>query len=1333
MLRAEVTHSTGTETIEPGPAGTPVPLAPSQHQIWLHSRMAPEVPFYNESFTIRRHGPIDRGVMERSFRELLRRHTILRTTFTRFDDQVVQTVHDDYAIQIPYSDLSSLPEHQREAEAIRLATRDAELPFDLSAGPLVRPRLVRLGEDEYRFHLSSHHLIFDGVAACHVLLPELATIYDAFSMGNPSPLPAPYLQYSDFAFWQKRVLQDDSTASQIAYWRQMLTVGEATGLQLPADRPRPAVPTFRGGTEVFSFPAGLMESVKRVAREEGVTTYMLLMACFHTLLHRYSGQEDLMVGGITDGRRRTEFENLMGTFTNTVVLRTSPRGEMTFREFLRQVKELVLDAMANADVPFDWVVRDLKPKREASYNPFYQVIFSVDPPPQKRQHAGWELEQLGIDTGASKCDLFVALHECRNGMIGRFQYSSDLFDRRTVRRMTGHWLALLESVVAKPGAKLRDLTVMTPAEMRELTHGRNDTVREIPDLTIHELIERQVELTPDAIAVEAAGVCLSYRELNERANRLARRLQSVGVRQDTLVAVFLDRTIDLILAPLAVLKAGGAYLPLDPGFPNERLAYLIEDASAAVLLVGQGLEDRLPPTGARLLYCNDLEDGAANLTRTGTPESLAYVRYTSGSTGRPKGVEIPHRALVNLLISMQREPGFTRADSLLAITTHSFDISELELYLPLISGGRLVIAARDDVRDSRRLVRCLLKSGCTVLQATPAAWRGLIDAGWSGQANLKALCGGEALPRDLAEVLLPRVGELWNVYGPTETTVWSSVQRVTSGPGPVPIGRPIDNTQMYVLDAYQNLAPTGATGELYIGGAGVARGYLRREESMQRFVPNPFRPSERMYRTGDVARWLPDGTLECLGRVDNQVKIRGFRIEPGEIETVLGRHEAVGQCVVIGREDTRGDLRLVAYIESQAESAPAAGELRAHLKKELPEYMVPTAFVRMDKLPLTPNGKIDRKALPAPEELVTEIPEDVAPPLDLLEQTLARAWAKVLNVKQVGIRDDFFELGGHSLAAVRLLLEIQSATGRALPLATLFQASTVEALANVLRKDGWTPSWSSLVPIQPLGSKRPLFLAHGAEGNVLLYRQLIQHLGPDQPVYGLQSRGLNGDGHFDATIRDIAAHYVKEIVAVQPDGPYAIGGYCLGGTIAYEMAQQLTASGKYVGCVVMLDTYNNSVISRSRAVLQTPLRLLQNAWFHYANAASLCAKDREKFLSEKWDITITRAGIRLQAALHALRRLGKQKTQHQYPHLILKRINDQAAMEYEPAPYRGRVAVIRSKGSFIGFGSPSLGWEELVGGGLEIHELPIYAKGMLIEPFCRSLAQVLNQILAVEK
>ena len=1339
MVRGEVARPVEQVTIDPHPPGVPAPLAPSQNQIWVHAQMAPSVPVYNEAIAIRRRGPIDRVVLQRCFQEILRRHEILRTTFSAANEQVMQVAHDDCEFAIPYADLTAIPENRRASAGADLATADAQPPFDPSVAPLMRLRLVKLGEDDYRIYLTFNHLIFDGMAI-NILLVELSALYDAFCKGQPSPLPEPRLQYADYALWQRRRLAGDSAARQLAYWRQALEGAPSDSL-LPADRPRPAVPTFRGGMETFAFPEGMLDAVRRLARQEDVTIYMLLLACFHVLLYRYSGAEDLIVGAVTDGRDRADLENLMGSFTNIVVLRTKPRGHLTFREFLAQVKEVVLRALENADLPFDAIVRELHPKRSASRNPFYQVMFSIGPPPLKAQYPAWEVEQVGTDPGASKCDLYFMLDESLTGMVGRFNYSSDLFDQGTIRNMVGHWLTLVDSAVRDPGAKLSDLSIMSTAETRVLVHDRNDTAREIPAVTVHELIEKQVAASPESVAVEAGGVCLTYHELNRRANRLARRLRSAGVTADTLVALFLDRTVDLVIAPLAVLKAGGAYVPLDPEFPRERLAYMIEDSQSPILLSSKSLASQLPSARSQVVYCDDASDvaDASNLAPVAAPESLAYVRYTSGSTGRPKGVQIQHRSLVNFLRSMQREPGFSETDVLLAITTHSFDISELELNLPLISGGRVAIATREDARDPRRLIECLLSSKCTVLQATPASWRSLIDLGWGGQAGLKALCGGEALSRELAELLLPRVGELWNLFGPTETTVWSTVQRVAPDTGPVPIGRPIDNTQVYLLDAYQKLVPTGAPGELCIAGAGVALGYLRQEELTNRFLPNPYRPGERVYRTGDLARWRPDGTLDYLGRIDNQVKIRGFRIELGEIESVLGRHPFVRQCAVVVREDSGGDRTLVAYVVPN-EQAPSGGDfdaaaLRSHLKREVPDYMVPAGFLRIDRLPLTPNGKIDRKALPAPTELRVKTDYAFEPPRDELEQSLAQIWSRVLKVKYVGRNDDFFELGGHSLAAVQTLVKVQQITGRQLPLAVFFQASTLAGLADVVRKEitlqndgrrkAASSSWSSLVPIQPSGSKRPLFLVHGAEGNVLLYRQLTRHLKADQPVYGLQSQGLSGDGPLDSTIEEMAEHYVREIVAVQPQGPYALGGYCLGGVIAYEIAQQLIAAGKQAEIVIMLDTYNPSTVRRAKKFLQAPRHLAQNVWFHGANALMIPASERGKFLSEKVDIAFTRAAIRMNALYHAVAKRGEGR----YPHLLLKKINDQAAERYQPSSYAGRVAVIRAKAFFSGLTNLSLGWDECVEQGLEVHELPIYPKGMLIEPLCRLLADTINRLL----
>lgn len=854
--------------------------------------------------------------------------------------------------------------------------------------------------------------------------------------------------------------------------------------------------------------------------------------------------------------------------------------------------------------------------------------------------------------------------------------------------------------------------------------------------TLHEWFERQARKTPAALAVAFQGQYLTYGELHSRVNQVAKHLQKLRVGLDEPVGLCVDRSLDMVVALLGILKSGGAYVPLDPFFPQARLDYMVEDSRMRVLVTHRELDQKLrirTPLVVRL--DSDWDEIAKPNANVASPpqagsKNLAYVIYTSGSTGKPKGVEIPHSALVNLLLSMQREPGFHAGNKLLAVTTLSFDIAGLELYLPLVSGGSVIVASREDAYDPERLMEQMRESECDVMQATPTTWRALIDAGWKGSGKLKVLCGGESMPPDLAQALLPRCAELWNMYGPTETTIWSTIHRVTSVNGPIPIGKPIANTETFVLDANRNVVPPGVVGELYIGGAGLARGYFNLADlTEERFIRSPFDANARLYGTGDLARMLPDGTLDCLGRLDSQVKIRGFRIELGEVESVLGGHDAVRQCVVIAHENSPDDKILVAYFEPRPGSSPTINDLRAYLRTKLPEYMVPSIFVSVPKLPRTPNGKIDLKALPSPGERRMEVQEGFVPPGDALERTLAQIWSRILKVKRVGLHDDFFELGGHSFAAVVLLTEVRKLTGKNLPLAMLFEASTVESMANILRRDGWTPSWSSLVPIQTHGSKCPLFLVHGAEGNVLLYRQVASHLGTDQPVYGLQSQGLDGDGHLQTSIHEMAAQYCKEIVAVQSHGPYFIGGYCLGGIVAYEMAQQLKSAGEKTELVIMLDTYNNYVLSRSKVLLQMPVHLLQNVWFHMANAVSIRSQDRKKFISEKMDIALARLGVRFRAAYHAFRRLGGRADHNGYPHLTVRKVNDRAAIQYVPQLYNGRVVVIRPKGHFVGLGSPSLGWDGVVQGGLDIRELPVYPKGMLVEPFCRALAETLELCL----
>ncbi len=924
-----------------------IPLSCGQQQVWLHAEFAPDAPFYNESITIRKSGPTDPEVLERAFNEVIRRHDIWRTAFDVVDGRVRQTVHPHIYLSLPTIDLSHLPVFERATEAARLATEDASGPFDLSQAPLLRARLIRFAEDDYRIYLTLHHLLFDGVSIYRVLIPELASLYRAFATGEASPLSELPIQYRDYACWQQTKVAEGAYAPQLKYWREALGAG-IPALELPTDRQRPSVPTWRGGMVPFEAPAQLSRAIQRFSANEGVTPYMLLLATFHVLLYRYSGQDDIVTGGVTSTRNRPELEPLIGFFLNTVVLRSQLHAGLSFREFLRTVRNTVLGALANSDIPFDSVVRELSFKRDSSHHSLFQALFSLRPATTNFPD-GWDLTDVEIHSGSSGFDLFADLVERSHAVTGRLIYSADLFDSATIRRLIRHWITLLESALENPDAPVSEMTMIPADERNALLCASAGQSRDSTG-SVWAMFEECVKQQPLAIAAVFEAERLIFRDLEQRAGAFAAELEAAGAEPGKLVAVSIDRSLEMLIAILAILKTGAAYLPIDPGLPLGRRE-LLRNAARPHLSVT-----------SRELHIFRTEKSNADRYR-----GLSYVLYTSGSTGTPKGVEVRESAVVNFLHSMQRAPGFSAGDVLLAVTTFSFDMAVLELLLPLVSGGTVVIAAKEVVQDVRRLTEAIQASKCTVMQGTPAMWRSLIDAGWEGQQSLKAICGGEALSRTLADQLLARCRELWNGYGPTETTVFSTIEKVGPYGSSVPIGRPIENTQTYVLDRHLQLLPVGVSGELYIGGSGVARGYLGRPDlTAERFQANPFSSGDTIYRTGDVVRWTAVDTgeykLQCLGRADDQVKVRGFRIEPQEIEAALTAHAYVRAAAVKTWRDASGENFLVAYFEGGASPL----ELRGYLAQKLPDYMVPSRFVRLDVLPLTPNGKIDRKALPEP-------------------------------------------------------------------------------------------------------------------------------------------------------------------------------------------------------------------------------------------------------------------------------------------------------------------------------------------------------------------------------
>ncbi len=1257
MLSGGASRPQERDRIAKRPHGATASMSLEQRNVWLHASMAPDQPLYNEPVTIHRRGSFDLGTMEKAFNAVLRRHEAWRTSFQPIDGEVVPVASDNLHVTLPLVDLTGFPPQDREAEAIRLATEDARRPFDLTAAPLLRVVAIRLAPDDHRLYLTLHHTIFDGVSLYSTIVPELAAIYEAFAADREPALPEPELQYGDYAAWREKAASGDTVAKQMKHWRQSLA-GELPTLQLPADRPRPARLSYRGSMERFALSAELTEAIKDFSRSEGLTVYMTLLAAFKALLHRYSGQDDIIIGGVTDTRTRPELQGVVGYFLNSLALRTQPQGAKPFREYLAEVRNTVAGALSASEVPFDRIVREIQPRRDPGAHPLFQVLFSVQPPAPKFAD-GWDLTQMDVTVGTSKFDLYLELEERPEGVIGRFLYSTELFDAATIRRMIEHWRTMLQGIVAAPDCCIGELPLLTAAESRLLLETWNDNAADIPATTLHGLFECQARVSPDAIAIERDGARWTYSELDRRASGLSGRLTAQGVGPGMLVAICVDRSLDMMAGILAILKTGAAYLPLDPAFPAARLALILDDAKPALLLTQTSLVPSLPEHATAVVLLEDMDRGIEANASAGVnvaSENLAYVIYTSGSTGKPKGVEIPHRAVVNLLSSMAVRPGFTKQDSILAVTTLSFDISVLELFLPLVTGGRVILARHDEVVDPARLAQRIAESSATCMQATPATWRALIESGWSGNKGLKILCGGEALPRDLADKLLTRADEVWNMYGPTETTIWSTVHRVTRGDRTVPIGRPIANTRTYILDANRSLVPVGVTGELCIGGAGVARGYRNKPElTREKFIESPARRGEQIYRTGDLARYRADGTIECLGRTDQQVKIRGFRIELEDIESALNAHPGVAAAAVRAWPGPSGELDLCAYVVRGAAASLDVAEIREFLKQRLPDYMVPSRYVWPHALPMTPNAKVDRKALPEPKGAI--LPAFVSP-RNAEETRLAAIWKDVLRVDAVGANDDFFNLGGHSLLLARLLRRIETEFGCRLSMASAFHASTLGAMAALLTNDASAAGSVRAVGLQPKGSKAPLFWLN----DLPTVRPLAAAMGTDRPFFSISLDALQEDELGNVpSLPEIARCYIRNIQAVRPHGPYRIGGWCTSGILAFEVATQLAASGAQVDRVILLHSANPVHFGRRQKVA------LEYGRLRYGLEKSLAVSGRSK-----WSFAIERILANAGRIFREFRRPLAASVRPAFSEIL-----DRAAVAYEPSLYTGDVVLLQ--------------------------------------------------------
>jgi amino acid adenylation domain-containing protein len=1040
-----------------------LPASFAQQRLWFLDQLEPHSAAYNIPTSIRLNFAVDVKALERSLNALVERHEVLRTTFADVDGQPIQVIAPSLNVPLRVVDLSALSEAQRNAEALRLADEEVQAPFDLVRGPLLRATLLRLATEKHVLLLTIHHIICDGWSLS-VLYEELAAVYQTTSAGQPSPLPGLPIQYADFALWQQEWLQGEELAAHLGYWKQRLA-GAPGVLQLPTDRPHPSIPTTQGSTFVITLPTELSEALKTLSRQEGVTLYITLVAAFQALLHRYSDQDDMVLGTFTAGRTQVETESLLGFFINTVILRTDLSGNPSFRDLLKRAREVILEAFAHQAVPFDYLVRELHPTRSLGQNPLFQVML-VLAPPLPDLPSGWEPAKIVGETGAAKFDLSLELADRPEGLICSFEYSTNLFDEATIARMAGHWRTLLEGILANPSQRLSELPLLTEAERHQLLVEWNATGAEYPKhLSLGQLFDAQVERTPDAVAAIYEHEQLTYRELNGRADQLARHLQRLGVGLETRVGICVQRSLDMLVGLLGVLKAGGAYVPLDPTYPSERLAFMIEDAQVPVVLTQQPLIERLPRHQAEVVCLDSTwaaiaEESAEDPDSCATGDNLAYLLYTSGSTGNPKGVLGTHRATINRLWWMWQTYPFEPGEVCCQRTSLSFVDSVWEIFGPLLQGIPTVIVPDPVAKDPLQMLQTLVVHGVTRIVVVPSLLHVLLDAQDHTQTELPSLkycvSSGETLPTDLAQHFARTMPHsvLLNLYGSSEVAadVTSYEIQTDETYAATPIGRPIANTQIYLLDRHAQLVPIGVTGELHVGGDGVARGYFNRPElTVERFIPHHFSavPGTRLYKTGDVARYRADGNIALVGRLDYQVKIRGMRVELGEPEAVLAQHHAVHQAVVMARDDALGGERLVAYVVLRPGHATTASDLRDHLKAKLPDYMVPSAFVILDALPVTPNGKVDRRSLPAPEDGGSEIETFVAPRTPL-EELVAGCWSQVLGIQRVGIHDDFFDLGGHSLAAMQVISRLRMMAQVEVPLRSFFEAPTVAQLAEVV-------------------------------------------------------------------------------------------------------------------------------------------------------------------------------------------------------------------------------------------------------------------------------------------
>jgi amino acid adenylation domain-containing protein len=1351
------------DIISPAPLRDQLPLSFSQARVWFLDKLEPNNSAYNIVVGFRMDGRLHQQALHRSLQEIVNRHEVLRTTFSGdASGAPVQVIHKAKEISLSTIDLSHLEAKERDLYLEQIVKEEALRPFDLQTDSLLRVYLYKLEENTHVFVAVMHHIISDAWSF-GVIVKELSQLYTAFAQGQESSLSPLTLQYGDFAYWQRTTFEKTQLPLLLDYWKQELS-GEIQPLELPTDFTRPAIASYKGSEIPFVIERKDYKGFKQLCESQGATLFMGLLGVFKTLLMRYSGQQDLLVGTPIANRNRKEIEDIIGFFVNTLVIRTDVSDNPSFVKLLERIKEKTLQAYAHQDVPFEKLVEELQPERSLSHNPLFQVMFVLqNTPVEDLQLPDLRLTPLQMESATVKFDLSLSMAETEKGLEGAWEYNSDLFAKETIHRMVKNFQTLLAAIVTNCHQRLRELPLITASEQKQLLLGFNNTQRKYSqDLCIHHLFEARVQETPEAVAVVFQKEQLTYRELNERANQLARYLQSLGVEPEMLVGICMERSPEMLIGLLGILKAGGAYLPLDPQIPQERLAYMLEDSQATVLLTQDSLlpifatfpkyQGHIVSFDANLLFLSqESKEAPASKVQA---NNLAYLIYTSGSTGKPKGVMIQHSSLVNYTEERILESGLRSGERCLQFASMSFDGAVAEIFSCLCAGATLVLRTEEMLSSIATFVQKCHDYGITVMELPTAYWHQLTFE--LASKNLKlpqslrvlTIAGERALPEQV-QIWRNTVGkypQLVNEYGPTEATVSASSCNLSNLEPPelnrqeVPIGKPLQNLQVYLLDKNLLPVPIGIPGELYISGVGLARGYHNRPSlTAEKFIPNPFSQSsgERLYKTGDKARYLPDGKIEYLGRFDYQVKLRGFRIELGEIETVLSQHPQVLEAAVIVREEQQNNKQLIAYIVPNLVvsnlKAPTPIELRQYLQEKLPDYMIPSAFVILEAMPLTYSGKVNRKALPAPNLDGNIRDSKQIPPRTPLELKLVAVWEQVLGISPIGVTDNFFDLGGHSLLAIRCCTEIEQQLGYTLPVVSFFREGTIEKIALQLEGGERLKNSDVLLPLRTKGNKPPLFLVHPAAGYGLSYSVLANSLDKEQPVYALQAHGLDGTQKPLDTISRMAAVYIQAMREINPTGSYLIGGYSLGGVIAFEIASQLEALGEKVENLLIIDTHpplpddieietslDDDVAILSFIVEQIGLHFNQKISVDSQKLATLEQQERlEHVLNilQTHELVPPLSGKNLIAGL-----------------LKVYKANLRASYHYQPKPIQSSISLFKTPTLTEKFPEDAtVGWGELTKASVNVYNIIGEHQSLLQEPNLNVLSTAIQQVLEAKR